>query len=342
MTRPALLHQTDLFRPFIDPDDHWDLACVYALAAGGHFHLGGVLLDYPPDAFPGRSPDVTGIAQLSYITGLPVNLSVGASRHFVADATELASWPAHELAGARFVLDYLRRHEGAAYITIVGSCRDVAIAGTLDPDLFAEKCAGIYLNAGTGHPDPTRRTRVEYNVTLNAAAYAAIFDIPCPLYWMPCFELLDGERGVMQFGTFYKFNQADILPELSPRLRGYFTCSLEPRTDTRYLQPVVTPDSEAASSYTIRSHRNMWCTAGFFHAAGFGIDAAGKRLPLADGGSGAVCGFRPVHVTCDAEGTTSWEDAEGETRQYVFEVFDLENYERAMTVAMRDLLKEVV
>jgi hypothetical protein len=29
------LHQTDLFRPHADPDDHWDLACVYALAAHG-------------------------------------------------------------------------------------------------------------------------------------------------------------------------------------------------------------------------------------------------------------------------------------------------------------------
>lgn len=28
-----LIHQTDLFRPHFDPDDHWDLACVFALAA---------------------------------------------------------------------------------------------------------------------------------------------------------------------------------------------------------------------------------------------------------------------------------------------------------------------
>ncbi len=27
-----LIHETDLFRPHIDPDDHFDLACVYALA----------------------------------------------------------------------------------------------------------------------------------------------------------------------------------------------------------------------------------------------------------------------------------------------------------------------
>ena len=26
-----VLHTTDLFRPHMDPDDHWDLACIYAL-----------------------------------------------------------------------------------------------------------------------------------------------------------------------------------------------------------------------------------------------------------------------------------------------------------------------
>ena len=31
----AMLHATDLFRPYNDPDDHWDLACLYALAHRG-------------------------------------------------------------------------------------------------------------------------------------------------------------------------------------------------------------------------------------------------------------------------------------------------------------------
>ncbi|WP_158500208.1 hypothetical protein [Sinorhizobium arboris] len=49
-----LVHQTDLFRPYSDPDDHWDLACVYALAASGQPELGGVLVDFPTDD-PSRS-----------------------------------------------------------------------------------------------------------------------------------------------------------------------------------------------------------------------------------------------------------------------------------------------
>ena len=30
-----VIHITDLHRPHVDPDDHWDLACVYALAYRG-------------------------------------------------------------------------------------------------------------------------------------------------------------------------------------------------------------------------------------------------------------------------------------------------------------------
>ena len=64
-----MIHVSDLFRPHDDPDDHWDLACVYALACQGRVNLRGVLIDYPK---PERrnDPDVLAVAQLNYLTGL--------------------------------------------------------------------------------------------------------------------------------------------------------------------------------------------------------------------------------------------------------------------------------
>ena len=41
---------SDLFRPHNDPDDHWDLACAYALAYQGRAELQGILIDYPQPA----------------------------------------------------------------------------------------------------------------------------------------------------------------------------------------------------------------------------------------------------------------------------------------------------
>jgi len=339
----SILHQTDLFRPYIDPDDHWDLACVYALAASGQLNLGGVLLDFPPDHHPGRSPDVNGVAQLSYLTGIPMNVAVGSSIPFNADRSFNQSLSARERAGAEFVLRYLRDATAPAYICIVGSCRDVAIAAQLDPRLFSDKCAGIYLNAGTGHPEIDKQGRVEYNVVLNASAYAAIFAVPCPIYWMPCFESLGhwADEATQQFGTFYRFNQSEVWPTLSPGLRSYFTYSLEGRTDTRYLQSVVHPEREVASPYTIRSDRNMWCTAGFFHMASQTVDRHGNIIPLAEAGDAGVFRFRPVEINCDDKGLTSWKDADASSTRFIFEVTDIEAYPRAITTAMTTLLGNI-
>jgi inosine-uridine nucleoside N-ribohydrolase len=79
-------------------------------------------------------------------------------------------------------------------INVLGSCRDVATAAQLDPELFAEKCRAVYLNAGSGTLDPTEAARKEWNVRLDPAGYAAIFDLPCPVYWLPCFHTVKAYR----------------------------------------------------------------------------------------------------------------------------------------------------
>ncbi len=72
-----MLHVTDLFRPHNDPDDHWDLACVYSLAAQGKVDLRGILIDYP-DTERASDPDVLAVAQMNYLTGKAVPVMIGA------------------------------------------------------------------------------------------------------------------------------------------------------------------------------------------------------------------------------------------------------------------------
>jgi hypothetical protein len=67
--KTPMLHVTDLFRPHMDPDDHWDLACVYALAYRGDIDLKGVLIDHPPENADGRNPDIAAVAQMNLIVG---------------------------------------------------------------------------------------------------------------------------------------------------------------------------------------------------------------------------------------------------------------------------------
>lgn len=186
--RVPVLHQTDIFHHHADPDDHWDLACQFALAYMDEIELKGVLIDYPPAAdFFGMDcgdPAIAAVAQMNYITGLAVPISIGTERKARSDdeALEIAK---EKVPGGGFnlIVKTLREAEEPVVIHIVGSCRDVAIAAKAYPELFKEKCRAVYLNAGSGSGDV-----LEYNVALDPYAYSVMFDLPCPLYWMPCFH----------------------------------------------------------------------------------------------------------------------------------------------------------
>ncbi|MHC4147365.1 MAG: nucleoside hydrolase, partial [Planctomycetota bacterium] len=204
-----VLHVTDLFRPHMDPDDHWDLACVYALAFRDDVDLKGILIDHPPENAKGRNPDIAAVAQMNLITETYVPVAVGSSVPLKSRDDVQADASPTDHHGVRMLLNVLRESPEPVVISVLGSSRDVAVAGRKDPDLFAKKCAAIYLNAGTGSPKMTAASKLEYNVTLDKYAFAAIFDLPCPVYWMPCFEDMESrrERPIREYGTHYKFRQ---------------------------------------------------------------------------------------------------------------------------------------
>jgi len=98
MKRPVF-HQTDIFHPHADPDDHWDLACNYALAKRGDISLLGVMIDYPPWV---GDPAIAAVAQMNFITGLNVPAVVGTSQPMAArtDGQPGADPAAHAAADA--------------------------------------------------------------------------------------------------------------------------------------------------------------------------------------------------------------------------------------------------
>ncbi len=116
----TVVHQTDLYRPHQDPDDHWDLACQYALAKLGQQRLGGILLDYPYEGGPG-DPDICAIAQMNRICGMNVPYGIGAE-------------PGKTLSqAAELLLSVLAESPVPVAVHIVGSCIDVALALNAQP-----------------------------------------------------------------------------------------------------------------------------------------------------------------------------------------------------------------
>ena len=102
-----MVHVTDLFRPHNDPDDHWDLACVYALAHQGRADLRAILTDYPPAA-RNTDPDVLGVAQMNYLTGQAVPVVVGLPRPMRTRDDTQSAVPPWEDGGIRVLLRLLR------------------------------------------------------------------------------------------------------------------------------------------------------------------------------------------------------------------------------------------
>jgi hypothetical protein len=339
MNPPAVLHQTDLFRPHNDPDDHWDLACVYALALQGRFRLTGVLIDYPCN--DKCAPDVLSVSQLNDMTGLSVPVVTGSATSFAARAVPVG----RDVGGAGFVLEQLRGAPDGLVINIVGSCRDIAIALQQAPELFREKCRGIYLNAGMGARDAAVLPDNEYNVTLDPLSYAAIFQAPCPVYWMPCFEddtwAWNKPYRAREYATYYRFRQGDILPSLSPSLHRYFAFMLARSEHSNWFREISADHHQSLMEEQNEATRQMWCTAGFFHAAGLGISKSGEIKPIHELGEASVFRFVPANITCDASGLTKWNPDSNATRQFIFHVADPENYCAAMIAAMRTLLMAI-
>ena len=338
--KTPMLHVTDLFRPHMDPDDHWDLACVYALACRGDIDLKGVLIDHPPENADGRNPDIAAVAQMNLIAGTLVPVAVGSGLPMKSrdDVQEYASSADHH--GVQMVLDVLRKSPEPVVINILGSSRDVAIAGKKAPNLFKTKCAAIYLNAGTGSPKMSPASKLEYNVTLESYAFAAIFDLPCPVYWMPCFEELEsgGQQEVNEYGTHYKFRQDEILPGLSDMVQNYFAYMFGKYTDSNWLGYLKGTKDEALLSKVGSMDRHMWCTAGFLHAAGYTVSRDGQIVSLNEKHAQPVFTFDAIKVKCADNGLTHWVGDDSSKGRFIFHVRDTENYQSAMTGAMKSLL----
>ena len=338
--RPVpVIHATDLFRPHCDPDDHWDLACVFALAYAGQIDLQGILIDFAPQPRDGHNPDVMAVAQMNYITGLHVPVSVGAPHPMRSRSDGQPEADASDHGGITLVLEILRRSPEPVIIHITGSCRDVAIAGRKAPQLFADKCAGIYLNAGTGSPDANKAARLEYNVGLGPLSYAALFDLPCPIYWMPCFEEMKSNASVMEYGTHYLFRQGEILPHLSERMQNFFAYVLGKKQDHAWLTYLTGPREEQLLKTMGTQDRHMWCTGGFLHAAGKTVTAEGSIVERDRAGDSVVFSFDPIRLSCSDEGVTRWDPDEAARGRTIFHVRKTAGYQEAMTKAMRSLLR---
>ncbi len=118
-----VIYCTDLFHPHDDPDDHFDLAVMFALPA---VDLRAIVLDQGDKQrqHPGSIP----VSQLMRITGRQVPVAIGLS-HKLQDPTDRAMDESAEFQqGVELILKTLCDAPGPVSIVTVGSVRDVVAA----------------------------------------------------------------------------------------------------------------------------------------------------------------------------------------------------------------------
>jgi hypothetical protein len=251
-----IIHSTDLCHPHDDPDDHYDLACLFALR---EFDIKGIVLDLGEHQAtrPGRPP----VEQMMHITGRKAPYAFGLDKPLrslddrayydkplggkaLADAEKFQG-------GVRLLLELLRNSSEKVLIHCAGSCRDVAAAFNREPGLFREKVKAIYVEAGNG-PGGEQN---EYNVMLSPFAYLRLLESGLPIYWCPCF----GRDG---YATFYGADQPMVVGACTRPVQNYFVYCLSKLNE----DPIAFVDSGPHPLPT--GQRAMWCTAPMLHAAG--------------------------------------------------------------------------
>ncbi len=330
---------TDLYHQHADPNDHWNLACMFSLAYQGYIRLAGIMCDddralkEDGSYFHFGDPSVQSIAQLNYITGMAVPVGFG-SRTPVKSEDDIRKILASKkrISSVTLLLDTLERSEDGVDIHMCGSCKDVLIAYRTNPELFERKCNCIYLNAGTY----ARQEPIEYNVSLEPYAYSQIFKIPVTIRWSPCFdELRPWPYKPSRRANFYEIQQSDMLPYMSEAIKKYFNYMYGKVQNVGWLSYLKAPLDTALIDTWSGAGREMWSTPGFLRSASLVATTDGKIAPLGD--KNALFDYKCVRVDVSPDGKIAWQDVE-RSNVYMFENVDASLYYEKMSNIIKELL----
>lgn len=329
--RVPVIYGSDLFHPHDDPDDHYDLATLFALP---EFDIKAILLDLGDrqKQRPGRIP----LEQMFHMTGRSAPFATGLSSPLKSPDDKGLDRPADDQKAIELLIQTLREAPEPVTVIMAGSVRDLVAAFNREPALLREKIARAYINIGSADA-----SEVEWNVRLDAHAYQGVMKSGLPIYWCPCVPG-NGHR----HSTYWKFRQDAVLENLPRPLLNFFVYALQ-RVAVEDIAPLAAIDGDLAPFRRLPElmERNMWCTAGFLHAAGYRVKVDGERFALTREPPGPpqqeVFRFVPVRVELDREGRALKVVDDPASSLQVFSAADNARYQQAMLDSLRHLLQHL-
>lgn len=312
-----VLYSTDLMHPHDDPDDHFDLACLYAMPEAD---LRAIVLDQGDRQR--QRPGFQPVWQLNHLTGRHVPAAIGLRDKLKSPDDRAIDQPAEFQNGVHLILQTLQDAREKVAIIFVGSARDVAVAFNRRPDLFREKVRSIHGFIGdAGDPRHT-----EWNVTLDPQAFVRLMRADVPFHWVPCFD--GGAWTNNGHASFWRIQQGEVLTKTAEPLQRYFLYMLRKATNDpiAYLaQPTSTEDRD----WMMNGPRNLWCGALLGLAVGRPLLHEGREL----------VGFTPVELTVDDRGVVRYGKGPGSRSVMRFEIKDRTRFAPAATQATAELLE---
>ena len=339
---PTVLHQTELFHPHEDPDDHYDLAVLFALACSGDIDLAGILLDYPVTSRHAGDSAIISVAQMNRLCGLAVPAVVGTKFKQKTPDDQLVHASKNETAAIRFIHKILRESKTPVRFKCGSSAPDIAVAALRDPELFRKKCDAVYVNCGSAFPNPTRPEEQEYNVSINRAGQAALFNhLPCQVNWFPCWnQTLDWKSG--EYGTYFQVQNRDVLKGVSVGFRYYLHYMYSKSNDFQWMRKMEVGPTEEQWNAILSGQRALWATPSLLMIAGKVVTRDGQLVSqneIAD--RDALYRLDHIEVHADEKGNIKWKKSESPTRRKIFHVLDVEKYPSAMAVAVNTLFRSL-
>ncbi len=340
-----VIHTTDLHHTPNDPDDHFDLAALYAL---DELDLRAVILDYSEEEFGTTvyEPGYVPVAQLNFLTGRAVPAATGPTkRHKLAHPGDtLEHLPVQEEGGIRLLIKALRESPEPAYITVVGSCRPLAAACNREPELFRQKTKAVVLCAGSAR----NNENVCYNTKLDPHAMHCIWQSGLPIHWLPCVGNLNYPNYHAPNNGHFVAPYSALLDGLDNRLLNWFLHALWGNMRGDIIRAL-----HEANRHEIFRERMTQGTRNIFSLGAFILMAGRELVKTADGwrfmpkGEAPVdlaqkrMRWVPVKVKVLETGNVHWQPTSGDTHVQFYEREPGEEENKAMAEALNALLQGI-
>ncbi|MGI8907751.1 MAG: hypothetical protein ACR2IE_14815 [Candidatus Sumerlaeaceae bacterium] len=270
--RVPVIDVTDLYHPYQDPGDAFDLIAAYALP---EIDLRAVVFDVtneyrkPSGQLPGlprddqgpRDPGYIQVAQLNRIFNRNVPCACAPFSPMKSPDDKMLDAPLFEQAGIELLLRTLRESTQPVEIVSFGSARPVAVAYNRDPQLFTAKVRRVHLSAGSADSG-----FLEWNVVLDPKSIVTVLrsDLPVAIY--PCGSR-DGGFAYSSGNTFWRLPDLSFLQHMAPPLRRYAAFSFQRMQRPDFLRAMEDNGAAELTSDTLHRNHNVWETAVWLEVA---------------------------------------------------------------------------